>query len=1056
MGWQPAARETPSLTERKTSDGILMVSSGRRAVARSAALLVSAAATVVAQRVTIAADPAPVSFDREVRPILSDKCFKCHGPDENNRKSRLRLDHRDEAKKVLLPSDGKTARLLRRIRHADPEKRMPPVDSKLSLSKAEIHLLELWIGQGAKYEGHWSFIPLGRPDVPETRTRDWSHNELDAFVLARLEREGLNPSPEATKESLIRRVTFDLLGVPPSLDEIDAFLADGTADAYEKLIDRLLERPEYGERMAADWLDIARYSDSYGYQVDRDRYVWPWRDWVIRSFNRNQPYDEFVTWQLAGDLLANASDDQLLATTFQRLHPQKVEGGSVPEEFRVEYVAARVHTFATAFLGLTLECARCHPHKYDPISQTEYYRLFAFFNSIDESGLYSYFTSSVPTPTLLVTDAKKKKEIADIESSIADAEEALAKVSTTRGDAFEAWLNARPADPKIPGRVKHLDFEAHKGGANRSVEGKVGKAIQLSGDDGHGVGVGNFPRFHPFSVALWMRTPEVKERAVVFHRSRAWTDSGSRGYQLLVEEGKLSASLIHFWPGNAVRVKTREPIPTKTWVHVAITYDGSSRARGLRIFIDGKDSNAEIIRDNLYKNITGSGGDNITIGERFRDKGFTGGKVDEFQVFDRQLSAIEVAQIADGKSLESAMKVPLDALTDEDRSALLAYYLATTDEEHKKAREKAKAERQRRSKTVDGIREIMVMRELVPPRPTFVLHRGAYDSPAAPVRPDTPAVFPPFPDKAPRNRLGLARWLTHPEHPLTARVAVNRLWQMCFGDGLVRTPEDFGSQGEPATHPRMLDWLARDFVDGGWDVKRLLKRIVTSSTYRQRSTVTRALHARDPENRLLARAASYRLPAEMIRDNALAIGDLLVRKIGGAPAKPYEVAVSFKPMGHDKGEGLYRRSVYTYWKRTGPAPAMMALDAAKRDVCRVKRERTASPLQALVILNGPQFVEAARVLGEAMVKKHGDDVDAILEEIFRRLTSRRPSPAQAKILRRLHDEQLAHFEADPKRAEAFLETGNAPRDAKTETTRAAAAGAVVNVLLSYDECVVKR
>ncbi len=584
------------------------------------------------------AEDTSVSFSDEVRPILSDKCFKCHGPDEGAREADLRLDLRDDAEYVLSPDDPEESELLRRILSDDPDEVMPPPKSKMSLSAGEIDTLRQWIRQGATYQQHWAFAPIQEVTIPSVDDTDWPQNAIDFFILSRLQRAGLRPAPPASREKLIRRLSFDLTGLPPTIDEIDAFLGDKGPDAYERLVDRLLEKSAYGERMAGDWLDVARYSDTYGYQVDRDRFVWPWRDWVIEAFNENMPYDQFITWQLAGDLLPDATDQQILATTFNRLHPQKVEGGSVPEEFRVEYVADRNHTFATAFLGLTLECCRCHEHKYDPISQTEYYQLFAFFNNIDEAGLYSYFTPSVPTPTLLLADDDAKAKMAEIEQKIAASEAQLHELAEQRDSEFESWLAHRPDKVEVPGQVAHESFEDYQHDSNQTVPGKSGKAVRLTGDDGIGLKVGNFTRFQPFSVSLWMNTPDVKDRAVVFHRSRAWTDAGSRGYQLLIEDGKLSASLIHFWPGNAIRVRTVEPIPTKQWMHVAVTYDGSSRAAGLRIFVDGRPAECEVVRDNLYKNITGGGGDNITIGERFRDRGFTGGLVDEFRVFERELT----------------------------------------------------------------------------------------------------------------------------------------------------------------------------------------------------------------------------------------------------------------------------------------------------------------------------------------------------------------------------------------------------------------------------------
>lgn len=1015
----------------------------------SSAILSALAAMVPMAAAAHAAGPRPqrIRFNRDVRPILSDNCFKCHGPDKEARQAGLRLDNPQDARRVL----GKDGPLLKRITSTDADVHMPPPDSKLSLTRSEIETLTRWIRQGAQYDRHWAFLPVPKVAVPQVHRADWPRNEIDRFILARLEAEGLSPAKEAGREKLIRRLSFDLTGLPPTLEEIDAFLNDSSPRAYERLVDRLLASPAYGERMAAAWLDVARYSDSYGYQVDRDRFVWPWRDWVIRAFNRNMPYDRFVTWQLAGDLLPAATDEQVLATTFNRLHSQKVEGGSVPEEFRTEYVADRTQTFATAFLGLTMECCRCHDHKFDPLNQKEYYQLFAFFNNIDEAGLYSYFTQAVPTPTLWLTDESTQKRIADVRRRITDAETRLATLGTTRRKAFQRWLKARTGT--MPAPLLHLDFEKTGLGGNRRVPGRIGKGVKLTGDDVIGTKVGNFTRNQPFSVALWMNVPRDFRRAVVFHRSRAWTDAGSRGYELLLEDGRLSAALVHFDPGNSLRVRTKHKVPLNRWLHVAVTYDGSSCADGLRIFVDGRPAETTVVRDKLRKNITGGGGDHVAIGARFRDRGFTDGRVDEFQVFDRRLTPIEVAQLHDGRSLQAALAAPSEKLTAAQREGLFQFYLQTADRAYRRQLSALQKVREERSKLTDGVREIMVMREMTHRRPTFVLKRGAYDKPGERVFPQTPAVFPPFPKDAPQNRLGLAKWLTDPRHPLTARVAVNRLWQLVFGNGLVRTPEDFGSQGRPPTHPQLLDWLADDFVRHGWDVKRLLKTIVMSATYRQ-STFNPKLV--DPENRLLGRAPSYRLSAEMLRDNALAVSGLLVRKTWGPPVKPYEVTASFKPVRRDKGRGLYRRSLYTYWKRTAPAPVMMTLDASKREVCQVRRERTSSPLQALVMLNGPQFVEAARVLAQRLVRRHGRDTDRSLREAFRLLTSRRPNANELQALRQLYCEQLADFTRHPQKAASFLKTGDAPADPKLPAARVGALGVVVQTLMNFDECVTKR
>ena len=942
---------------------------------------------------------------------------------------------------------------------------MPPPDSNLDLDQDEIDRIGRWIRQGAEWKQHWSFLPLKQVPVAQTQNTAWPKNEIDHFVLARLEQAGLLPAGEASREKWLRRVTFDLNGLPPTLAELDAFLADRTPGAYAQVVDRLLASERFGERMAADWLDVARYSDTYGYQVDRDRFVWPWRDWVIRAFNRNLPYDEFITQQIAGDLLPDATEDQILATAFNRLHPQKVEGGSVPEEFRVEYVADRTQTMGTAFLGLTLECCRCHDHKYDPISTKEYYQLSAFFDKIDEAGLYSYFTPSVPTPTRGLTGQGKGQELEAARRDLRKLEEEYAaaeKEQKVEKNWLEDLRSRAPEADTIAGQIAHLSFEDHKDGANVSVEGRSGRAVRLSGDDGIGLQVGNFRRFQPFSISLWLQTPDVKERAVVFHRSRAWTDAGSRGYELLIEDGHLSFALIHFDPGNSNRVRTARPIPAGSWQHLAVTYDGSSRAGGLRLYLNGQPGQQVTVRDNLYRHITGGGGDNITIGQRFRDRGFSGGLVDEFRVFKRELSGLEVAQLHDGRSLQEA----LESL--KDTAALREYYRLNFSRIWSGRSAALAKAREGCCRLQDGLQEIMVMSDLdtsrlgVPGRQTYLLERGLYTNRGEPVEPQTPAVFLKFPGEVPRNRLGLAKWMVDPQNPLTARVAVNRFWQNCFGEGLVRTPEDFGSQGALPTHPLLLDWLSSRFMVNGWDVKWLLRQMVLSATYRQSTAGTQGqpagvmLQHRDPENRLLARAFVYRLPAEMLRDNALAVSGLLRNRIGGPPAKPYEVAVSFKPVGRDKGEGLYRRSIYTYWKRTGPAPVMRTLDASKRDVCRVRRERTSSPLQALVLLNGPQFVEASRVLAQKVIRRHGEDFQASLIEMFRVLTSRRPEADELQVLTGFLARTRQSFEEDLKSAQALLKVGDSAADPEIPPAQLAAMTVVANTMMSYDECVMKR
>ena len=957
-----------------------------------------------------------MQFNRDIRPILSDKCFHCHGPDSKNQKADLRLDVREAAIKDghITPGKPELSMIIERILSTDEDEVMPPPKAKMgTLTPAEVATLKQWIAEGAEYEAHWSFIPL-KPEAMKGQ-------DIDKIVSAGLKERGLDLQPEATAETLVRRVSFDLTGLPPSPEEVAMFTADHALNpesAMEKLVTRLLASPHYGERMAVDWLDVARYADSYGYQVDRERDVWPWRDWVVKAFNDNLSFDQFITWQLAGDLLPNPTDEQVMATAFNRLHQQESEGGSVEEEYRVEYVADRVQTVATAFLGLTFECSRCHDHKYDPITQKEYYGMFSLFQNIDEAGLYSFFTPSPPTPAMMLTDAPTKEKLLALETKIKGLEQAVKPLVTpdlSRGELAHFTFDELKGNKLADALAKTEDkTSATLKGENKLVEGKLGKALQFTGDDPVDTPLGNFKREEPFSISLWLKTPDVKDRAVVMHRSRAWTDAASRGYELLIEEGRLKWSLIHFWPGNAISIRSKQPLAINEWTQVVVTSDGSSRAAGLHLYVNGKLAEVEIVRDALTKTIQGGGGDNISLGERFRDRGFKGGMIDDLRVFNRDVSSTE----------------PLNA----DLLKARAEFYALQDEQ----------------------REIMVMRELPQPKKAYVLTRGEYDKRTEEVGPVTPAALSPFPKDAPMNRLGFARWLTAPDHPLTARVTVNRLWNGFFGRGLVKTTEDFGSQGERPMYPELINYLATRFIHGGWDMKALVKEIVMSRVYRQRSIADAKTMADDLENQWLARGPRFRLPAEMIRDNALAMAGLLKLTVGGPPVLPYEMTEAFKPAGPGAGDAVYRRSLYTSWRRTSPPPAMVAFDAPRRAVCTSKRERTDSPLQALILLNGVQYVEAARVLGENLHRYAKGDVDKMIGMAFQLCLSRDPDAKEQSICRQLYQEQLAHYQTAPKEAEALFKTGSAKRDTAIPLHEAAAAAILAQALMNHDACVVKR
>ena len=1019
---------------------------------------------------------AQIRFNEQIRPILSDKCFFCHGPDAGKREADLRLDVYEVAvgAGAIVPGQPDASEMIRRIESKDPDLQMPPPSSKLpSPTDTEVRVLKQWITEGAKFEKHWSFEPLDFKALGSKAEKD----PIDSFVIAELAKRGLTLQPAADRNTLARRAAFDVTGLPPDETEHKSFLEDRSPTAWETYLDRLLATPYYGERMATDWLDIARYADSYGFQVDREREMWPWRDWVVKAFNTNKPFDEFIVEQLAGDLLPSPSQDQILATAFNRLHQQESEGGSVEEEYRVEYVADRVQTYSTAFLGLTFECARCHDHKFDPLKQSEYYQLFAMFQNIDEAGLYSYFTESPPTPALGLADLQTESKINALADAADQAEKEWFEAKQATATMATEWLassdrqklsdvqDSRKAliqlefesieDKKTVNAAK-ADAPATVEGENKLVTGKSGFAIEFTGDDPVKTTQGNFGRQDPFSVSLWLQTPEVKERAVIFHRSRAWTDAASRGYELLLIDGKPQWSLIHFWPGNAISIRAKKPIESNRWTHVSVSYDGSSRADGLQIYIDGTLSECETIRDGLSKQITGGGYDSIDLGERFRDRGFRGGKIDSFQVFPCELTALEVLREFDSQVAKGFQDKSAAALTDFECEILKSHYAMAIAPAVQKSLAKLREEREKWYTSQDGVKEIMVMRELPTPKPAYILTRGEYQLRGAEVTAGTPAALSQFPDSLPRNRLGLARWTVSPDHPLTARVTVNRVWQSLFGRGLVKTSEDFGSQGSRPKYPQVLDSLSIRFIQHRWNMKELMKTIMLSKTYQQRSVSDEANMADDPENEWLARGPRFRLPAEMIRDNAISIAGLLDTTMGGPPVHPFEMNESFKPTQWSAGNGVYRRSLYTNWRRTGPPPAMVAFDAPRRAVCTAKRERTDSPLQALILLNGVQYVDAARGFATQLLLKHTDDTNAMIESAFDRCLSRLPDAIEIRIATKLLEEQVAYFDQYPDRAKEFLSIGRVPIDESIPMSKLAGTTVLCQALMNHDACVVKR
>ena len=923
---------------------------------------------------------------------------------------------------------------------------------------------------------------MAKPAIPEVAKNSGVDlpNPIDRFVVQKLRELGSKSlAEEASKERLLRRVTFDLTGLPPTPTEVDAFLSDNSTDAFERVVDRLLASPRFGERMASEWLDLARFADTQGFQVDRYRPMWPYRDWVIKAFNANMPYDQFSTWQLAGDLLPNATKEQRLATAFNRLHSQNEEAGIVDEEFRVAYVNDRVTTFGTTFLGLTFECSRCHDHKYDPITQRDFYSMFAFFQNIAEAG-QTPKTTAMPTPTLLLSTDEQDEKITELSKTVAERERTLNDIADSATKDFETWLVNRPAEAMIRGCVAHFPFDVIKKGktANlidgkkwgRGVEGplicdgKLASAVKLNGENGFTFSsVGDFSRADAFSISLWVRVPKSLHRGVILHNSKTAADTASRGYDLLWEEGQIAFGLYHYWPGNALKVQSTSAVATDEWTHLIVTYDGSSRASGVRLYVNGQLAATRVLRDELTKDITYDRDvTNLTLGYRFRDKGIAGSAVDDLKVFDRELTAVEAGEVAGRGTLSAVLSVSDESLTAEDRDALKGYYLATAHEPWQKALADFHAARTEYCNYMNPISEAMVMQELPQPKAAFVLYRGSYDQPTIPVAAATPAVLPPLADAQPRNRLGLAQWLVDPEHPLMARVTVNRLWQMMFGRGLVETSDNFGSQGAQPTHPELLDWLSRDFIANGWDLKKMLRKMALSETYRQDSRFAAADLQEDPENRWLARGAVRRLTAEMIRDQALFASGLLHESIGGPSVKPYQpngiwdIAASEKQYVQGHGKDLYRRSLYSYWRRTLPPPAMVTFDAADRSYCTVKRQSTTTPLQALTLLNDPQIVEASRVAGEGMLRAGMNRDEDRAAWIFRLITSRPATAPETAVLVRLFKEQREIFANDEDAAKRLLAVGEAKRDESLAASDAAAATVLALSIFNYDEATQRR
>ena len=1050
---------------------------------RLCVILVVAAASLGSLDGLFAADEAeqrPVEFNRDIQPILSDHCYACHGPDAGKRKADLRLDVEEVAfadrggYAAIVPEKSDESELYLRVSSDDADYRMPPPAFEKDLAPEQVERLRRWIDEGARWQKHWAFLAPVAPAFPQVSDPSWLRTGVDAFVLARLDTEGLGPSPEADKETLIRRVTLDLTGLPPTPDEMDAFLADRADGAYDRLVDRLLDSPRYGEQMASHWLDGARYADTNGYQTDGPREMWRWRDWVVDAFNRNMPFDQFTIEQLAGDLLPDPTLDQLVATGFNRNHRGNAEGGIIPEEYAVEYVVDRVETTFTVWLGLTMGCGRCHDHKYDPLTQKEFYQVFAFFNNVPENGRAVKYGNSPPMIKAPTTD--QQRQLQELEARLSAAQEQFDDRVPLLESAEREWEASAPlpdaADWSPPaGLVAHypLDHDTadtsgtsqggafHDGGPAYTA-GQLGGAARFDGRRFVDAGdVAKFGFYDKFSLGAWVR-PETDQGGVVL--SRMTDDDRADGYSLQLVGGKLHVNLVKRWLDDAIRVETVAEVPSDRWTHVAVTYDGSRVADGIGVYFNGEPQKLQVNLDELNQSFESS--EPLRIGGGAGPEGRFHGCIDDVRIYHDCLKPDDAMLLATPDPIAAIVATAPENRTPAQASKLRSFYLANhAPEEVREAWQDVLALRRAKERLIEGFPTTMVMQEMPTPRETFVLTRGQYDKPAERVGPGVPAVFLPIPEPAAKDRLGFARWLVDPANPLTARVAVNRYWQMYFGDGLVKTVEDYGSQGDRPSHPDLLDWLAAEFVRTGWDVKRLQKTLVTSATYRQSSGVAPELLARDPENRLLARGPRVRLSAAMVRDQALVASGLLVESLGGPSVKPYQPEglweeVSDTKYEQDHGDKLYRRSLYTYWKRTAAPPTMMTFDASARETCTVRESRTNTPLQALALMNDVTFVEASRKLAERMMTESAPEPEHRIAYGFRLATSRLPGAEERAVLLEGFRRHLADYRNDPSAAEQLLSAGESPRDKTLDTGELAAYTAIANLILNLDEVITKQ
>lgn len=1029
-----------------------------------------------------------ILYNRDIRPILTDMCFPCHGPDSAARKGDYRLDRRDDAigKKVIVPGKPDESEMIRRILSADAEEVMPPPITKKSVTTKQKELLKKWIASGAEYQSHWSFIAPVRFELPKVKNEAWVKTPIDRFVLAKLEAAGLSPAAEADRRTLARRVSLDVTGLPPSVELVEEFVNDPATNdaAYEKLVDKLMATKQWGEHRGRYWLDAARYADTHGIHFDNFREMWTYRDWVIGAFNRNMPFDQFTVEQLAGDMLPNKTLDQEIASGFNRCNITTNEGGSIAEEVLVSYTRDRTETTAQVWMGLTAGCAVCHDHKFDPLTMKDFYSMAAFFNNTTQGAMDGNIPNTPPIITVPKPEdrekweavsaalkemrgkleARKKEARGDYDKWLTEAKvEQLAALVPTEGLKLHAPLNEGKGDSLkliVDGQARTADI---KSGFDWVGNGKVGaKAFAIKiGDPLTIPESGDFEKDQGFTASAWVKVTKRNQTGAILARM----DNGNnyRGWDLWLQADKPGMHIISKWQEDALKVVGKTPLQPNQWSHVCVTYDGSGKAAGVRVFVNGVQQPVDVEADQLKSTIKTNVP--LAIGQRSASERLQNVVLQDARVYGRALANSEIEQLNRTPQAVELLAKPADKRSPQEVDELFNWWLVTMDKPFQELNSQIAVAQQDEVAIKSRGTIAHVMNEKSEEAMAYILFRGEYDKRRDPVKPATPAALPAFPADAPKNRIGFAKWLLQPEHPLTTRVTVNRFWQELFGTGLVKTAGDFGLTGELPSHPELLDWMAVDFREAGWDVKRFFKQLLLSNAYRQSAVVTREKLERDPQNRLVSRGPRFRMDAEMIRDYALAASGLLVPKIGGPSVKPYQpdgvweavamIGSNTRDYKRDTGEALYRRSLYTFIKRAAPPASLEIFNATARETCVVRRDRTNTPLQALVTLNDVQQVEAARNLAQVVLKTGGDSFESRVDLLAKRLLARPFRPDELNVVKGSYQELAAYYQAHGDDAKQLISFGESKPDAGLEPATLAAWTMLTNELLNLDEVLTK-